>query len=60
MEKYYLLPFKFLKDSALKWFQYRILVTNTFLHKIHYMQSNACCFYSVEPETLHLFMTVNL
>ena len=43
-DKYYLLPFQCVDDSTLLSFQYRlvqrILATNTFLHMIHYVDSN--------------------
>ena len=58
--KYYILPFKCLRNTTIIWFQYRllhrILATNTFLHMIHYTDSNKCTFCTNEPETLqHLF-----
>ena len=64
-EKYYILPFKYLKDTTIIWFQYRlihrILATNTFLHMIHYIDSNKCTFCTNEPETLqHLFYDCNV
>jgi hypothetical protein len=58
--KYYVLPFKCLKDTTLIWFQYRllhrILATNTFLYMINYSDSNKCTFCNKLLETLqHLF-----
>jgi hypothetical protein len=64
-EQYYLIPFKCVKDSTLCWFQYRILhrilTTNTFLHMIHYIDSDACSFCNIFPETIqHLFFECNM
>ena len=58
-KKYNSIPFKCL-NITLAWFQYRlihrIIATNTFLYKIHYVKANICTFCSTEPETLsHLF-----
>ena len=63
--KYNILPFKCLKDTTILWFQYRpihpILATNTFLHMIHYTDSNKCTFCTNEPETLqHFFYDCNV
>ena len=59
MKKYNSIPFKCL-NTTLAWVQYilihRIIATNTFLYKIHYVKANTCTFCSTEPETLsHLF-----
>jgi hypothetical protein len=63
-EQYYMLPFQCVKDSTLLWFQYRlvqrILATNSFLHMIHYVDSNRCSLCNNYPETiLHLFFECN-
>ena len=43
-------------NTTLALYQYRlihrIIATNTFLYKIHYVKSNTCTFCSTEPETL--------
>ena len=45
-ERFYSLPFRYIKDTTLLWFQYRLLHrslgTNSFLHMIHYVDSNKC------------------
>ena len=58
-KKYNSIPFNCL-NTTLTWFQYRlihrIIATNKFIYKIHYVKSNTCTFCSTEPETLqHLF-----
>ena len=61
-KKYNSIPFKCLNTTLA--FQYRlinrIIATNTFLYKIHYVKANTCTFCSTEPETLsHLFYESN-
>jgi hypothetical protein len=56
----YNMPFAITQDSTLQWLQYRIvhriLGTNSFLHKIKYIDSPACTFCQNECETIeHIF-----
>ena len=58
--KHYPIVFKITKDSKLHWFQYRInyriLATNSYLHKIGYTDSDLCTFCQNERETIyHIF-----
>ena len=51
--KYYVIPFRCVKDTTLSWFQYkilqRILTTNKFIYiyMIHYVDSSTCEFCKV-------------
>ena len=59
-KKYYILPHKCSLDTSLQWLQFRIvhriLATNSFLFKIHLVDSDLCTFCNTEKETLeHLF-----
>ena len=57
--KYYLIHFKYTKDTTLLWFKYRlinkILGTNTFLHMINCIDLKKNTFYNNFPETLPEF-----
>ena len=59
-QKHYSIPFLVTKDTKLQWLQYRInyriLGTNSYLHKIKYIDTDLCTFCNMEPETIqHLF-----
>lgn len=64
-EKVFMLPVKLTKDISLRWFQYRlihrILPTNSFLHKLHLVDSPYCSFCGLYNETYeHLFLECNI